>query len=172
MKKGTFIIGLLLATATAFAQVDGISTFFSKYENDPAYTKVTVSGKMFSLFTHIEGETAEEKEILKTISKLNGMKMLVRDNTTNGKQLYQQAVKTKMPGFEVLMTVQDKDEDLQFYIKEQSGIVRELLLIGGGTTEFFMLSLTGDIDLKQLSKLSRAMDINGLDKLDNLDKKK
>ena len=172
MKK---TIMLLLAVATfsfSFAQNDAIGTYFAKYENDTAFTKVTISAKMFSLFTHIDGETPEEKELLKTISRLNGMRILVNDNASNGKALYQQAIKTKMSGFEELMTVQDKDEDLKFYIREQSGIVRELLLVGGGTHEFFVLSLTGDIDLRQLSKLSKAMDIDGLEKLENLEKKK
>lgn len=172
MKKLTMIFALVWLAIPSFAQNDAITTFFGKYESDPAYTMVTVSKKMFSMLTNIEGETPQEKEMLKTISKLNGMKILVNEKTTNGKALYQQAIKTKLTGFEELMTVNDQEEDLKFYIKEQGGIVRELLLIGGGANEFFLLSLTGDIDLRQLSKLSSAMDIGGLEKLNNLEKKK
>ena len=107
---------------------------------------------------------------MKTISKLSGLKVLQTEHTKNGKALYATATKTKMPGYEVLMTVQDKEEDITFYIKEQSGIVRELLLIGASQNEFYVISLMGEIDLKQISKLSRALSIGGMEKLENLSK--
>jgi len=38
-----------------------------------------------------------------------------------------------------------------------------------GDNEFVMLSLFGDIDLKEISKISRQMNIDHMDKLENLE---
>ncbi|MDZ4823828.1 MAG: DUF4252 domain-containing protein [Flavobacteriales bacterium] len=171
MSNKIFSLAILMMTAVlAHAQSDGITQFFSKYETDPSFTLVSVSGKMFTLFTHIEGKTEEEKEMLKTISKLKGLRFLVNEEATNSKATYQAAVKTKMMGFELMMSVQDAEENLSFFIKEQTGVVKELIMIGESSGEFFIMSITGDIDLNQLSKLARVVNIEGMEKLENLKK--
>ena len=43
-------------------------------------------------------------------------------------------------------------------------------MVLGGEHEFLLLSLVGDIDLKQISKLSKSMDIDGFQNLEKLDK--
>ncbi|MBL7942236.1 MAG: DUF4252 domain-containing protein, partial [Flavobacteriales bacterium] len=75
-----------------------------------------------------------------------------------------------MPGFELLMSVQDQGESISFFINEQSGIVKELVMIGASDQEFYLMSIMGNIDLKQLSKLAHVVKIEGMDKLDNLNK--
>jgi hypothetical protein len=68
--------------------------------------------------------------------------------------------------------VRDKDADMKFLIKDDGkGKISELLMVMGGNNDFMILSLFGEIDLKQISKLGRKMDIGGLDKLENMDKK-
>jgi hypothetical protein len=70
------------------------------------------------------------------------------------------------------MTVRDKDADMKFFIKDDGkGKISELLMVMGGNNDFMILSLFGEIDLKQISRLGRKMDIGGLDKLENMDKK-
>ena len=39
-----------------------------------------------------------------------------------------------------------------------------------GENEFFLLSLIGDIDLKQISRLSQSMNIDGFEHLKAIDK--
>ena len=67
------------------------------------------------------------------------------------------------------MTVKDKDNDMKFLIKEEAGVITELLMVIHGETEFFLLSLIGDIDLKQISKLSKSMAIDGFEHLNKID---
>ncbi|MBL7944251.1 MAG: DUF4252 domain-containing protein, partial [Flavobacteriales bacterium] len=59
-------LALFAAPFLSFGQ-DAISKYFASYETDPNCTVVSVSGKMFQLFTHIDGETPEEKELMKTM---------------------------------------------------------------------------------------------------------
>jgi len=66
------------------------------------------------------------------------------------------------------MSIKDGDTDMKFMIKEKGNIISELLMIGGGDREFYIMSIVGDIDLKQISKLSSKMNIDGLQNLDKL----
>lgn len=171
MKK-LIIIALVLVAAQVQAQ-DAITKFFSKYQNDDTFSQVTISSKMFSLFADLEVETPEDKEIVNTINKLKGLRILSKNDTRNARELYKEAF-TLIPvkDYEELMTVRDKDADMKFFIKDDGkGKVSELLMVMGSNDDFMILSLFGEIDLKQISRLGRKMDIGGLDKLENMDKK-
>jgi len=171
MKKLAIILLLISGNLAAYAQNDAISLFFSKYANDDSFTQVNITARMFGLFANLDAEEQEDKEVLESISKIKGLKILAKEDLDNGKALYSEAFKMiNSKEYEELMTVKDKDNDMKFLIKEKGGIITELLMIVGGDHEFLLLSLIGDIDLKQISKLSKSMDIEGFDKLENIDK--
>jgi hypothetical protein len=160
---------LLIVISSANAQ-DAISKFFSKYQTDESFSQVTVSSKMFSLFTEMEGETPEDKEVLEAISKLKGLRILAKEDARNARDLYKEAF-TLIPikEYEELMSVRDKDKDMKFFIKESSkGIITELLMVMGGNTDFMVLSLFGEIDLKQVSRIGKKMDVKGLENLEKV----
>jgi hypothetical protein len=71
-------------------------------------------------------------------------------------------------GFEELMMVTDADENFQFSIKEKGGIISELMMVAGGKKQFIVMSLYGEIDLKNISKIARSMNVNGLQNLEKL----
>jgi uncharacterized protein DUF4252 len=170
MKKLIAVVVLMVVVSGAFAQ-DAISKFFSKYQNDESFSQVTVSSKMFGLFTNMEAETQEDKEVLDAISKLKGLRILGKDNARNARELYKEAF-TLIPvkDYEELMSVRDKDKDMKFLIKESGGKIAELLMVMGGNEEFMVLSLFGEIDLKQVSRIGKKMDVKGLENLQKFDK--
>ena len=51
--KTIALIGCMLIAMTTQAQ-DAISRFYEKYENDHTFTNVTITSRMFSLFTDLE----------------------------------------------------------------------------------------------------------------------
>lgn len=171
MKKVIAAGVLMMAMSGAFAQ-DAISKFFSKYQNDESFSQVTVSSKMFALFTNMEAETAEDKEVLEAISKLKGLRILSKEDARNARTLYKEAF-TLIPvkEYEELMSMRDKDKDMKFLIKESGGKISELLMIMGGNEQFMVMSLFGEIDLKQVSRIGKKMDVKGLEHLDKMDKK-
>lgn len=173
MKKIIALVALMIVLNGAFAQ-DAISKFFTKYQSDESFTQVTVSGKMFSLFTNMEADTPEDKEVLDAISKLKGLRILAKENTSDARALYKEAFAlVPVPEFEELMSVRDKDKDMKFYIKESGGKISELLMIAGGIDDFMVMSLFGEIDLKQVSRIGKKMDVKGLENLEKIkDKKK
>lgn len=69
------------------------------------------------------------------------------------------------------MSVRDKDKDMKFLIKEGGGKISELLMVMGGNEEFMVMSLFGEIDLKQISRIGKKMDVSGLEHLDKMNKK-
>lgn len=155
----------------ASAQEDAISKFFSKYENDDSFTQINITARMFGLFANFDTGDQEDQEVIDAISKVKGLKILAKEDVNNGKKLYDEALKMiDSKEYEELMTVRDKDSDMKFLIKEKGGIIEELLMIMGSDDNFFLLSLIGDIDLKQISKLSKSMDIDGFEKLEHIDK--
>lgn len=172
MKKIATITTILVAflTIQVQAQDDAISKFFGKYVNDEAFTQVTVTSRMFGLFANLEPEDEADKELTDAISKVKGLRILAKDNAEDGKELYKEAF-SLIPAneYDELMSIREKNSDMKFLIKEKDGIIEELLMIMGGENEFFLLSLVGDIDLNQITKLSRTMDIDGFDKLGRMD---
>ncbi|MDA0883269.1 MAG: DUF4252 domain-containing protein [Bacteroidetes bacterium] len=170
MKKNILLAAAMMMSFAAFSQ-DVIERYFKEMNNDEQVTKVSISSKMFELFMHIDSEEESEKELLETVSKLKGMKILIKEEVANGEQLYKSAIKKPNADYEVLMTVEDDDEDLTFFIREENGVIAELVMIAGGKDNFVLLSLIGEIDLNQISKLSKSMNIEGMDNLEKIEQR-
>lgn len=171
MKK-TAAIMVLMVTMTATQAQDVISKFFTKYQDDESFTNVNISSKMFGLFTEMDAQTPEDKEVLDAISKLKGLKILAKQNARNSRELYKEALGLIPKNFEELMSVRDKDKDMKFMITENGGKISEMLMVVGGNEEFMIMSIFGEIDLKQISRIGTKMNIKGLENLHNMDKGK
>jgi hypothetical protein len=107
MKKVIVVAVLMVIVNESFSQ-DAISKFFSKYQTDESFSSVTVSSKMFGLFTNMDADTPEDKEVLEAISKLKGLKILAKQDTRNARELYKEAF-TLIPirEYEELMSVRN-----------------------------------------------------------------
>ncbi|MEQ9412500.1 MAG: DUF4252 domain-containing protein [Cyclobacteriaceae bacterium] len=169
MKKIIVLGAMMLMAVGAYAQGEAVSNFFSKYQSDDTFSQVTISSKMFGLFTNMEMENKEDQEVLDAISKLKGLKVLAKDATRDARGLYDEANKMLPKGqYEELMYVRDKEKDMRFFISEKGGKISELVMIAGGSDDFMLLSIFGEIDLKQISKIGSKMEIDGLKDLERL----
>ncbi|MDL5050165.1 DUF4252 domain-containing protein [Oscillatoria amoena NRMC-F 0135] len=175
MKKIMTILLFIALGTGVYAQGEAISKFFNKYATDDSFTtQVTVSAKMFNLFTNMDAESPEDKEVLDAISKLKGLRIIGKENTSDARNLYKEAFGIITANkYEELMAVRDKDKDMKFYILEKSpGNISELVMLSGNGQDFMLLSLFGEIDLKQVSRIGRKMNVEGLDKLEKVEEKK
>jgi len=173
MKKIIVIGWMVLMAAGAYAQGEAVSKFIGKYQGDDSFSQVSVSSKMFGLFTDMELEDKNDQEVLSAISKLKGLKVLAKNDARDARELYAEANKMLPKGqYEELMYVRDKDKDMKFFISESAGKINELIMISGGSNDFMLLTLFGEIDLKQVSKIGSKMDVDGLKNLERLDDKK
>ena len=81
-------------------------------------------------------------------------------------------------GLDELMRVKDEGKNIRFYSKEgkNENYVSELLMhLSGdinGEKMTVIMSITGDIDLKQISKLTSELNVPGSEELKNIKIKK
>jgi len=170
MKKISLLAGMFLLSVSMMGQGTVITKYMNQYAGNEKFTKVSVSQKMFSMFTNLEAGSPAEKEFLQAVSKLKGLKVIMTDSIPNSAALYKQAVAdVNKAGYEELVSVNDARANMQFSIKESKGIISELIMVVGGKKQFIMLSLYGDIDLKNISKIAQQMHVPGLDQLKHID---
>ena len=169
--KYTYIIALfavMLMSMTMSAQSNSIDKYFEQYQDDERFTRVSISSRMFGLFSNFDREDEAEQEVVETISKLKGLKILAADSISEAKTIYRAAIKKPSVDMEELMTVENANQEMRFFISEADGIITELLMISYDGDSVMLMSLVGDIDLKQISKLSNKMNIEGFEHLENV----
>jgi uncharacterized protein DUF4252 len=170
IKHTILLLPLLLLGAGAFCQEDAIGQFFGKYIDDPRFSVVSVSPKMFRLLSKVNWDTIPS-DLRQTVTHLHSMRILSTESTPAA--FYKEALTLiDRKEYEELITVRSGGDIVRFMTKEQGGIVRELLMITVDDSEFLLMSLVGDIDLDRLSRLSTEMGIKGMDKLKNVKRNK
>jgi hypothetical protein len=162
-------LAVLFTALSSFAQEDAITKYFNKYIDDERFSAVYISPKMFSMVSKIEIENMEP-EVQEVIKSMKGLRILHTEQ--NALQYYNEALKTiNTNEYQVLLTARDNGENVRFMVKDNGDIVQELLMIVGGEKNFALMSFIGNIDLKKIGKLAKALDIDNLQYLNNLDQK-
>ncbi len=167
--KNTFFIFLFLSgfSWSALAQDDAIQSFFGKYMEDDRFSRVYISPKMMQmaggfLKSNADGD-AEAKKLGALISKVKGIRILSSDEI-DGLTLYKEAMSTlNRNQYEELMDVQDKGTSLKFMVREEGGLVRELMMITGESKSFTMLSMLGAFTYEDLNMLADKTNMPGMD---------
>jgi hypothetical protein len=163
------LLAVLFTSLSSFAQEDAITKYFNKYMDDDKFSVVYISPKMFSMVSKIEIEDMEP-ELQEVIKSMKGLRILHTEQ--NALQYYNDALKTiNTSEYELLLTAKGEGENIRFMVKDNGDIVEELLMIVGGSENFALLSFIGNIDLKKIGKLAKALDIDNMQYLENLDKK-
>ncbi|MEI6577403.1 MAG: DUF4252 domain-containing protein [Bacteroidota bacterium] len=169
MKKISLFVSMFLLSLSMMGQGTVIMKYFNQYADNEKFTKVSVSEKMFSLFTNLEAGSPAEKEFLQAVSKLKGLKVIMADSIPNSAALYKQAIAdVNKAGYVELVSVKNVRANIQFSIKESNGKISELIMVGL-MNQFVMISVYGDIDLKNISKIARQMNVPGIDQLKHID---
>jgi hypothetical protein len=175
MKKVLFIIIISLGFFDIWGQSSAADKLFDKYSGKEGFTSVYISKYMFNMFMNLNDSTPQNKEMKDVVSRLNSIKILAVDDKSKipaGVNLYQEIMKAVDKNeYKELMVIKEKDQDVKFLVKENDGKVSELLLVVGGKGDNVLISIQGDIDMKNISKLAKAMDIQGMEKLEDIDKK-
>lgn len=172
MKRIFFLIFIsLCSTQLALAQSTA-EKFFLKYQNDPGFTVINVTPKMFSMFSKVSSSDPDFKKVSTVVSKLRGLRILVKEDTKDGPKLFREAAAFLTADFEELMTIRSKDADVKFMVKEAKGFIAELIMLVGSPDEFVALSIFGEINLSDLSEIAGDINISGFDNLKSLPKKK
>lgn len=180
MKK--ILLLTVIAIAPYFVQAQDI---FEKYEDDDKVTFVAMQPKMFQMLAKmsVNADEPEAREFFDLVNSITSFKVITTEDALITKDV-DSWVTNRLNGsnFEELMRIRDGGSNVKFYVKEgkDSDHVKELLMfvtgmkdidINGKKMETVLLSLTGDINLKSVSKLTDKMDLPGGDQLGKASKK-
>ena len=175
MKTKALIVMLLtfLISVSAMSQKDPVDRIFDKYSGQEGYTTVYISSKMFSLFAEID---PDDQELQDMMNGLKSIRILASDDSDesggDGINFYKEVMKDlAVEKYEELMVVKDGNQDLKFLIREENGKIVELLLVGGGDGDNVLISIRGIIDMKNIGKIGKALDVEGLENIEKIDEK-
>jgi len=170
MKRILIPILLLALAFTAKAQTSAIDQLFTKYADKDGFTTVSISKAMFSLFA---SENESKDEFNSAIKGLESIRILSPDETLPAGNLnFYKEISKSLPlaQYEELMSVKEKDQVFKMLVRKKGSVITEFLMIGGGNDNV-LICITGNIDLKSISKLSKAMNIEGMENIEKVNKK-
>src|SRR5690606_11147707 len=183
------LLAIIIAPVMSFGQ-----SIFDKYEDMDGVTSVIINQKMFSMLASIgiEADNPEDQAFMDMAKKVTGLKVFTTGNEKTASEL-NSTVKGYLAStkLEELMRIKDGNQTVNFYVKEgkDENHVKELLMVINGLKEMtkgeditingkkrdfetVVLSLTGDIDLRQISKMTEKMNVPGGDQLNKAAKGK
>jgi hypothetical protein len=170
-KKLIIAFAVILMGTASYGQ-SALDQFFSQHQDDPSFTVVNISPKMFQMLAQFDIEDEDGKEIMELVKGITSLRILVKEEG-DGTKLYDDAFsKISKNGFEELLTVRDGGENVRFMVKEGNSpeIINQLVLLVGGSNDFVLMDLTGAINLKTVGKLSKSIDVPGVKHLEKLEK--
>lgn len=173
MKRILIPILLIAFSLAGNAQNTAIDQLFDRYADRDGFTTVSISKAMFSLFA---SEQESKDEFNKAVKGLESIRILAPDSAIQaqmkGKLNFYNEISKSLPlsQYEELMSVKEKDQVFKMLIRKKGSVITEFLMIGGGKDNV-LICITGNIDLKSISKLSKAMNIEGMENIDKVEKK-
>lgn len=162
MKKIIHLLIAIILSTPLFGQ-NIIDKHFESYKAQDNFTAVNVSAKMFELAGYIEFDENDEElsELKDFIGTVKAFNLIAGREVTNPLTKYTSAIAKVTASHEELMNVQDKDDRFTFFIDESNGIVHELVMVGTTDQELFIASITGEMNLRDLSKMANKIQSSG-----------
>ncbi|MCK9204009.1 MAG: DUF4252 domain-containing protein [Bacteroidales bacterium] len=176
MKKLIFslaILAFLMAPFLTDAQ-SPLDKIVEKYSGQDGYTTVNITKEMFQMFQQIatgDSKDTNDLEIKKMMDQLTGLKVLTFkfDSTriVKGVAAYNEfAGLFPSSVYKELMTINEGRQYIKFLTKQDgAGKISEMVMLMKDKSEVAVLSITGNIDLSTISKLSKGMNIHGMEGL-------
>ena len=167
---------ILTAVLVMSAWIANAQSQFDKFEDIEGVTSVIVTQKAFSLMSKIGSES--DDEYLNMIKNIESLRVFATESLEVAVQM-EAAVKSylKTANLEELMRVKDGDSNVIIYVKEgkSEDFVKELFMFvkdsDKTSKESVIISLTGEIDLNQVAKLTQKMDLPGGEHLEKANNK-
>ena len=157
MKRFSVLLTFTLIGLVMQGQTGPVDELFGKYAGKDGFTSVMISSKMFGLFA---SEDKGDEDISNVMSRLKSIRILTVEDTILNRSVnfYNELrKKTDFSGYDELMVVRE-GKNVTFFLTRQSGsLISELLLISAGTGGNTMISIRGDLNLKDISDLSKSM---------------
>ena len=163
MKKLFIFFIALVLTASVDAQKNPIDELFDKYSGQDGFTTVYISSRMFSMFAGIDSSDPEFTDLMQRLKSIRILS--VEDTVKYGKLDFHAELGKKVDysTYEDLMLVKSGAKTVRFLVKYNGDRFSELLMVtsggGGGSS---LISIKGDLDMKNITDISKTMGIEDL----------
>jgi hypothetical protein len=165
---------MILGVQTIFSQNSAALSLYDKYGGKEGYTTVSISKELFSMFAEMETDDPDMLEVKQMMDELDGIKVLMyeAEDAADAElaRFKSEVEKIQVQGYTELMVVKQTGEEVKFLSMKKGDKIGELLLLINGEKEAGFVTITGLIDMKTIGKLSKAMNFEGMDKLNELNK--
>ena len=178
-----FLIILVFLPLALIAQDDVLE----KYSDNPKVSYESINPKMFQMIAKmgINEDDYEAKAYLDLVKSITSFKTIVTEDSIISEDVYKW-VKSRSGELQELMEVKEDDKDVRFYViyGKDANHVSELLIFVRDMdnvdssqvetidkikkTGMILVSIIGDINLKEIYKLTDKIDIPGGDHLNKL----
>ncbi|MFD1095725.1 DUF4252 domain-containing protein [Salegentibacter chungangensis] len=171
---------LIIAVIAALMPFMTTAQSFEKYENMKDVDAMIVTSKMFKMLAKVDlsDTDPEAKQYIKLIENLDQIRVFTSKDTKVRNQMAND-VKSYLQGgsLEQLMRVTEDGKNIKFYSRpgKNDNYVSELFMFMEGNKDgepiSIILSITGQIDLSQLSRLTSDLKVPGAEELKNIENK-
>ena len=188
MKKLLITLCAILISNITLAQ-----SVFDKFEDNDEVTTVVLNQRMFKMLASfdIDLDDPEDQKTLDAIKKVKSIKIFSTGNSQIASEMKTSVNKhIKSSKLDELMRIKDGDINVKFYVLEGKDEfhVKELLMYMTGLKEItkgeievngkkrdveaVIITLTGDIDLREVAKMTESIDMPGGEQLKKATKSK
>lgn len=171
---------LIITLLLALVPIVSHSQNFDKYEDMKDVDAMVMTSKMFKMLAKVDLSSSdpEAQEYMKLIENLDRIQIFKSSNAEVRSQMARD-VKSYLQkaSLEELMRVNEDGQNIKFYSVpgKNDNYVKELFMFMEGHNEnkpiSVILSITGEIDLSQLSKLTSDLKVPGAKELEKANKK-
>lgn len=169
MKKAILIVLIALVPMISFSQ-----SVFEKYEDMDDVSTVVVTKHAFKLLSKIESDSQEVQEYKKMITSLDNLTVYTTENESIAAKMKAEVRSfLKSSKMSELIRVKDKDANVKIFVREgnDKDHISELFMfvynlktnvkVDGRSPKAVIVSLTGNIDLNDISKITKKFNIPG-----------
>lgn len=187
MKNVILIVAIALMSSVSFGQ-----SMFDKYEDMKDVSSGVINSKMFSMIASIDIDLddPDAQKFMEMAKKIESVKILSTGNSAISTNMKADAEgHINKSSLSELMRFKDGDQTVKFYVKEgkDDNHVKELFMLISGLKELtkdspikingekrefetVVVSITGDIDLREISKITSTMNVPGGKNLEKIGK--
>jgi hypothetical protein len=160
----------LLLSVSINAQQNAIDNIFQKFEGKEGITTVNISRDLLQMVSKID---SADKDLTSVFAMISQVRIIALNNATSEEKVsFKEMLKSvSVNDYKTLMSVREKNQDIKFLSKENNGKVSEFLLLISGDKNPALISITGNIDLSKLSRLSGKVNLQGFEHLAKLNHK-
>ncbi len=158
MKKVITLLLVALFPLLALAQNSAIDKVFKKYGDRDGFTVVTISKGLLKLVANLD----DDRESQDFLGRVHQIKILAVEDHNSDINLYDEVLSDlDKKDYEELMTVKSEGEEVLILAKKDGDILEELIILVGGKDDNALVYISGKMNMKDLSKLSSSVNIEG-----------